>query len=366
MQSSHPTLPLNQILIGDAHHHLAQLPTAAVDTIITSPPYFGLRDYGHPDQLGLEENVEAWVKNLTEVCHELARVLKPTGSLWLNVGDGYSAHQREGAAVKSLLLGPARLAIALASDGWTLRNQVVWHKPNAIPQSTCDRLSNRHELVLFLTRNPRYYFDLDAIREPAVSAAGGTSRVREAHYLPKSAVPYLGRAPRVNLNRGLRRLDVEGRKSHPLGRNPGDVWSIGTAGFRGAHFATFPPALVRRALLATCPIRVCTGCGQPWRKSMQVVDGRELATGPMQPDCGCGQPSRPGVVLDPFLGSGTTALVAEQHGRDWVGVELNPEYAAMAEERIERARAKHDARSDLGESPAVTSPDRPPPVFSAA
>jgi site-specific DNA-methyltransferase (adenine-specific) len=337
------SLPRRQVLIGDARQRLAELPAGSVDCIISSPPYFGLRDYAVDGQLGAEGHIDGWVTALVGIGRELARVLKPTGVLWLNLGDGYSRHPREGAAKKSLLLGPERVALALTNEGWLLRNKVIWAKTNAMPCSVPDRLSCSYEVIYCLTRSPRYYFDLGAIRVPAVTAPhrGRASRVRI--YPPLEAVPRNGHVPRVDLNRGLATLKAAGRESHPLGKNPGDVWAQASGHYRGAHFATFPLELVRRPLLATCPEQVCAACGAPWPRSLQRLHGRLLATGPPRPDCQCfaGREavSQPGVVLDPFLGSGTVALAAKQHGRDWVGIELNPAYAALAERRIAIQRA---------------------------
>jgi site-specific DNA-methyltransferase (adenine-specific) len=323
-------LPLNSVLLGDAAKRLRELPPMSVDCIITSPPYFGLRNYGQDGQLGLEPSVEAWVAALRAVFAEAARVLKPTGSLWLNVGDGYSAHPREGAPHKSLLLGPTRLALALVADGWVVRNQVIWAKPNPMPSSVSDRLSCTYEIVYFLVRSRYYYFDLDAIRVPHRTTRPPSTTVERA-YPPREALP-----PKVSeQNQGLARTRAAGRAGHPLGKNPGDVWTLPTAGFRGAHFATFPPSLVERPLLATCPVRVCGRCGRGWRR--QRVR-REPALGELRPTCACRASPVPGLVLDPFIGSGTVAIVAEQHGRNWLGIELSPRYAAMAEERIRALR----------------------------
>lgn len=337
--SAAPELPRRQILVGDAIKQLRGLPEESVDCVITSPPYFALRDYGQAGQLGAEASVQAWVAGLVDVAAELRRVLKPTGAIWLNVGDSYSRNEREGAPKKSLLLGPQRLAIALAEDGWLVRNYVIWAKRNPMPSSVGDRLSCGHETVLLLTRERRYYFDLDAIRVPALTEPRGGRSARTA-YPPPDAVPYVARSPRVDLNYGLAGLKASGQDSHPLGKNPGDVWSLSTAAYRGAHFAVFPPDLVRTPLLATCPERLCRACGQPWQRARQRRDGRLLAVGPLQPGCGCRAGWTPGVVLDPFLGSGTTAVVAEQLQRDWLGVELNPAYAALAETRLAAARRR--------------------------
>lgn len=336
------TMPLNQILIGDVRERLTDLPDASVDCIITSPPYWALRDYGMGGQLGAEADVDAWADQIAAVCGQLARVLNPTGALWLNLGDGYSRHTREGTNKKSLLLGPQRVALRLTRAGWLLRNQVVWAKKNPMPFSGTDRLSTTHEFVYFFTKQPRYYFDLDAIREPAATPTH-SGRPSRASYPPREAVPSLGSgtAPRVDLNQGLAGMKADGQESHPLGKNPGDVWHLATASYHGAHFATFPVELVRRPLLTTCPERVCTACGTPWQRAVQNINGRKLATGPLRTDCPHAD-WRPGRVLDPFMGSGTVALAAEEHGRDWIGIELNPDYAALAQQRITKWRTKNN------------------------
>lgn len=332
---------VRRILIGDVRQRLAELPDASVDCVITSPPYWALRDYGHPGQIGAEPTVDAWADTIAAVCAELARVLTPTGALWLNLGDGFSRHEREGAAKKSLLLGPQRVALRLTASGWLLRNHVVWAKPNPTPSSVRDRFTASHELLFLFTRQSRYFFDLDPVREPARTAPAGAARTPARTYLNRKAVPPLngGASPRVDLNQGLANMKTSGLASHPLGKNPGDVWTIPTGSYRGAHFATFPRELVRRPLLTTCPERVCAVCDLPWRRTMQNADGRELATGSLAPSCPH-QQFRPGRVLDPFMGAGTVALAAETYGRDWIGIELNPAYAALAHARLATHQAK--------------------------
>lgn len=302
--SQQSELPINRVLVGDVREKLAELPNAAVDCVITSPPYFAMRDYGHGAQLGAEATVEEWAANIAAVCAELRRILKPTGSLWLNLGDGYARHPREGALKKSLLLGPQRVAFQLTRAGWLLRNQVIWAKRNPMPSSVTDRLTTTHEFVYFFTRQQHYFFDLDAIREPRTGQTPSTARRPSASYPPLQVAPSMGKAPRIDLNQGLASMKAEGRDTHPLGRNPGDVWHLATASYHGAHFATFPAELVRRPLLATCPEKVCTACGQPWRRATQVINGRRLATGSLRVACQCRASARPGIVLDPFMGCG--------------------------------------------------------------
>lgn len=305
-------LPRNTILIGDAVERLRDLPGESVDCVITSPPYYQLRNYQAAGQIGLEPSVDGWVRALVPVFAEVARVLKPTGVLWLNLGDSFSRHQRYGAAPKSLLLAPERLLLALAADGWIVRNKVIWSKTNPLPSSVNDRLSLTYEVVYFLVRSPRYYFDLDAIREPHRSSAAKRARP------PLNLTPDWA-GPLATTLGGLRRARAAGTPGHPLGKNPGDVWQIATHGYKGAHFATFPEALVRRPILATCPAAICTACGQPWMRRAR---------------CRCGVPTKTGVVLDPFFGSGTVGVAAQKLGRDWLGIELNPAYVRLAEARL--------------------------------
>ena len=336
-------LPRNQILRGDALTRLKELPERSIDCIVTSPPYFLLRDYGVDGQIGLESNVEEWVASLRPVFAELARVLKPGGGLWLNVADSFSRAATFGAPAKSLFLAPERLLMDLAAAGWIVRSKVIWAKTNTMPNSVADRLNTTYEPIYFLVRSPRYFFDLDAIREP----------VEVNTKLVQHAIAHRAR-------RSLTAATADA--SAPiLGTNPGDVWRIPTKGFRGAHFATFPPELVRRPILATCPEQICTTCGRALKRSVETWriplggNGRDShpkdryvmrfadrwhtlrQRGDLVP-CGCGAPTVPGVVLDPFFGAGTTAVVAEELGRDWIGIELSDEYASLAEGRLEAAR----------------------------
>jgi len=337
-----PTVECNRMLVGDALAILRTLPSAAVDCVITSPPYFLLRNYGVRDQLGAEANVRGYVDNLVAVCDEVARVIKPSGTFWLNLGDSYSRHDRYGAAPKSLLLAPERTLLRLAERGWIVRNKLVWAKPNPMPSSVSDRLSCTWEPLYLLVRSEDYFFDLDAIREPHTTTRKPPRGVPQAKYggqRPAWAGPLAG------ANDGLTRAQAEGRSGHPLGKNPGDVWTIATAGFRGAHFATFPPRMIERPILAAVPARVCTACGTPWRR----IAKRLL------PDCGCRASWKPGVVLDPFMGAGTVAVAALAHGRDWLGIELSGEYAQLALQRIERAREKRGEERSPPEDEAMVA-----------
>jgi site-specific DNA-methyltransferase (adenine-specific) len=314
-------LPRNTILTGDAAHVLATLPGASVDCVVTSPPYYQLRDYGEAGQLGLEATVEDWVSDLRAVTQEVARVLKPAGAFWLNLGDSFSRHERYGAPPKALLLAPERRLLALAGDGWLVRNKVIWAKTNPMPSPIRDRLSLTWEVLYLLVRSPSYFFDLDAIREPHTTTSARSAR-EPLGKRPDWAGPLAGS------NDGLRRARAAGMPGHRLGKNPGDVWRVATRGFRGAHFATFPPQLVRRPILATCPALVCSRCGQAWGPATT------RHRGPAWPSCGLAASPIAGVVLDPFFGSGTVGLVAQELGRDWLGVELNSDYVEIARARL--------------------------------
>jgi site-specific DNA-methyltransferase (adenine-specific) len=329
--------PRNTILIGDARQRLAELPAQSVDCVVTSPPYFQLRDYGVHGQLGLEPTVHDWVVELRAVFREVARVLVPTGSLFLNLGDSFSRHPKYGAPTKSLLLAPERLLLALAEDGWIVRNKLIWAKTNPLPSSVTDRLTLTYEWIYFLVRQERYHFDLDAIREPH-RTQGSHRRAAVGRGRPEWAGTLAGTLG------GLR----TGRGRHPLGKNPGDCWPIATRGFKGAHFATFPPELVRRPILAACPPVVCTACGR----------GQLVRSGTLP--CDCHAPARRGLVADPFFGTGTVGVVAQELGRDWLGIELNPRYVRLAEQRLGLVPRTTPT--------ATTNPDgsKPPPEGRAA
>ena len=329
-----------QILLGDAAAVMASLPASSVDTVVTSPPYLLLRNYQVDGQLGAEGTVTEWVVALRKVAREAARILVPTGTLWLNLGDTYSLHARQGAARKSLLLGPERVAQALVEDGWTLRNKIVWAKPSTTPSSVRDRLSTKHEVIYLFARQSQYFFDLDAIRVPHKSKPG---KPRDTTSLIERRPGYLG--PNSDADRGLAAMHAAGIVGHPLGANPGDVWTIGVSRYRGAHFATYPTSLVERMLRAGCPERRCQLCRKPFVHPLRRV-GTQAERMPLVPTCQHRDgPSEPGIVLDPFMGSGTTAVVAEQLHRDWLGIELNPEFIRLAERRIADAQRTADTSS---------------------
>lgn len=319
----------NQIIAGDALERLRELPDGYVDSIVTSPPYFRLRDYGHGGQLGLEAHVDEWVRNLQALLREASRVLVPTGTVWLNLGDTYATHLSEGAPRKSLLLAPERLALAISGDGWVIRNKIIWAKTNTIPTSVTDRLATKYEVIYLLARSTKYYFDLDAIREPHTSRP---PKPRTRRRKDSDRPDWLG--PNSDGDAGLAKLHAAGLQGHPHGKNPGDVWQLPVSSYRGAHFATFPIGLAERMVLAGTPERRCTACRTPYQRPVRRL-GAVATRLALQAKCDCTAGSEPGLVLDPFLGSGTTAIAAQRLGRDWLGIELNPDYVALAHGRIE-------------------------------
>lgn len=283
--------------VGHCIEVLKTLPADHFHTCVTSPPYFGLRNYGVDGQIGLEPTPDEFVAGLVEVFREVGRVLRPDGTLWLNLGDSYSSGGRktqvsdnngnrgrtytnrpnDGAKPKDLLMIPSRVALALQADGWYLRSHIVWHKPNVMPESVKDRPTNAHESIFLLTRSAKYYYDADAVKEPETC---GRKRGPALHPDLLS----------TNGNSGLARRESTGF------RNLRNVWTVPTKPFRGAHFATFPPELIEPCIKAGSPVG--------------------------------------GHVLDPFGGSGTTGLVAKRLQRQADLIELNPEYAELARARI--------------------------------
>lgn len=320
----------NAILVGDALDRLRRLPDGSVDTVVTSPPYFRLRDYAATGQLGLEAHIDEWIDRLAAIANEIHRVLVPTGTFWLNLGDTYSTRPAEGAPRKSLIMAPERLALRLQQEGWLIRNKIVWAKTNSMPTSVKDRLNCTHEVIYVFTKQPTYFFDLDAIREPHLSRA---SKPR----VLSTATNEAWRGPNADTDRGLNQLKAEGRVGHPLGKNPGDVWRITPRPVTG-HHAVYPIGLAHRAISAGCPEARCPRCRQPWRRAVLRALGGTAVRAALAPSCGCGTRPEPGLVLDPFMGSGTTAIAAEQLKRHWLGIELNPAFAALAAARIATAR----------------------------
>lgn len=273
------------IFCGDAAEVLTYLPSASVQCIITSPPYYGQRDYGTNEQLGQEKSPEEYITKLTHIFCECRRVLQENGTLWLNLGDKY---------VDGQLLGlPWRVALALVADGWILRSDVIWHKPNAMPSSVKNRPTTDHEYIFMFSKSNQYYYDADAIREPHVTFSENSKMKGGRNHFGKiNGTPEEGKnGGNSNLHRG--RWD---QAFHPLGRNKRTVWSIPLSKYRDTHFAVFPEKLVENCLLA-----------------------------------GSAEKS---LILDPFCGSGTTLLVASQYNRHFLGIDCNLTYCQMAFERL--------------------------------
>lgn len=348
-----PELPVGRVLVGDARRQLGTLPDESVDTVVTSPPYWLLRRYGMSREIGSEESIHGWVQALRALLGEVQRVLKPEGTLWLNLGDTYARQDRHGAPPKGLVLGPERLLLALAEDGWRVRNKIIWAKPNPMPTSVRDRLSTTWEPLYLLVKQRHYYFDLDAIRVPARSHLSGPTLVGpETKYAVAGKARPAWSGPMAGTNSGLEAMKARGENAHPLGKNPGDVWTIPTASYKGAHFATFPEGLIERPLLAGCPERVCRRCGTAWRRAQAVRQIGGLAVrGELRKSCACDDHRwQPGLVLDPFMGAGTVGVVAERLHRRWIGIELNPQFARLATERI---RAAHGDSAADGQAAAA-------------
>lgn len=301
--SSTPTSELrNRLRIGNAHTILQALPDASIDCVVTSPPYYQLRDYGSAGQIGHEPDVHGWVANLVSVFDQVQRIIKPTGTVWLNLADTYSRHLRQGTRRKSLLFGPERLLLALAAHGWIVRNKIIWSKTNPMPHSVRDRLTGTWEYLYLLTATEKgYWFDLDAIRIPHLTKPPKPS---------KSTRTWDGSYG--GTHDGITKLKRAGRIGHPLGKNPGDVWQLAKAAHRGRHSATFPERLIEAPILAGCPATTCARCGAP--------------------TCGHDAGRLPGVVLDPFIGTGTTAHVAARLGRDWIGIDITDEHFRYPEQ----------------------------------
>ncbi len=312
-----------QLIIGDCIDVMPRIPDGSVNCCVTSPPYFGLRDYGVDGQIGLEQTPEEYVAKMVEVFREVRRVLRNDGTLWLNIGDSYAnggrktrdtddklthrgmaARPADGVGVKPKdLIGiPWMLAFALRADGWYLRQEIIWHKPNPMPESVKDRCTKAHEQIFMLTKSPRYYFDSEAMKEPAVM------KLQRRNQRAKYDAPGAGEH-----RKGTQYLRNEVGIDSPDGkRNRRSVWSVATRPYKGAHFATFPPALIEPCILAGCPAG--------------------------------------GVVLDPFGGSGTTAGVAVAHGRKAIICELNPEYGKLVHDRVNSIASIAPKGPDLSES----------------
>jgi DNA modification methylase len=420
LSSANGSAPQVTIINADCRAALDFMESESIDCVITSPPYWGLRDYGVAGQLGLEASLGEHIDTLVNVFREVRRVLKKTGTLWVNYGDAYACAPNGRSAAKTKRIGnddrtfrdkpistvggvlkpkdrmllPARLAIALCEDGWWLRDEIIWHKPNPMPSSVKDRTTPAHEMIYMFSKGPRYFYDQEAIRNPpsdallqqvmdgyngadtkdyaeacAQSASGTKARIiagaRKKIKVPGSWDKGSGAHGTIHRDGRTEALYVEARAK--LGSNKRSVWTVPPKGFKEAHFATFPPALIEPMILAGCPERVCSVCGRPWervvektfipqqdvsiekgirgagsQKPLDVSDGRQgfprgsldtITTG-FKPTCSCSVEPVGGTILDPFFGAGTTALVARQHGRHSIGIELSAEYVEIARRRL--------------------------------
>ena len=302
------------ILFGDCKETLKQFPRGSAQMCVTSPPYYGLRDYGgEANQIGQEETPEEFIQSLVEVFREVRDVLKDDGVLWLNIGDSYynyrpgtgglpkqtvsrtnqdlpeqcnrRANKLDGLKEKDLIGIPWMLAFALRADGWYLRQDIIWHKPNPMPESVKDRCTKSHEYVFLLSKNKKYYYDNEAIKEPVKQDWGTRDRTKGKYHNPGT-----GLAPHSGLSKSYDR------------KNKRSVWSVTNKPYKGAHFACFPPDLIEPCILAG---------------------------------------SRKGdVILDPFMGSGTTAMVAKQHDRSYIGCELHEDYGSLIQKRLKAIPTK--------------------------
>lgn len=257
-----------------------------VQTCVTSPPYFGLRDYGHDGQIGLEETPDQYIEAMVEVFSCVKNILADDGTLWLNIGDSYAGNNSNGKCFKTKdLIGiPWMLAFALRADGWYLRQDIIWHKPNPMPESVTDRCTKAHEYIFLMSKSPKYYYDANAIKEASIYPDDKRRPLGS-----KGAWQMDGREQRENGGGVAYDHDTEKR-------NKRSVWTVSTKPYEGAHFAVFPTDLIEPCILAGAPVG--------------------------------------GVVLDPFMGSGTTAQVAQSLGRQYLGCELNPEYAPLQKKRL--------------------------------
>jgi len=308
------------ILVGDVRKRLKEIPDQTVQCCVTSPPYWGLRDYGADGQIGLEQTPNAYVAEMVSVFREVKRVLRDDGTLWLNLGDTYASSwgsgrrniignpsrtertikMGDGLKEKDLVGIPWRVAFALQADGWYLRQDIIWAKPNPMPESVKDRCTRSHEYLFMLTKSRKYYFNDKAIAEEAKTKPGATWQERKAAGATAGNV-IVGHETRNGTQRVVHGKGVTSNLTRQDGmRNKRSVWTITTKPFRGAHFAVMPEALVEPCVLA----------------STRTND----------------------LVLDPFTGSGTVGVVALKHDRNFVGVELNPEYAEIARNRIESSQ----------------------------
>jgi DNA modification methylase len=367
-----------KIIQGDCLQTVKSLEDKSINTCVTSPPYWGLRDYDEDAQLGLEESPEEFVQNLVTLFSEIKRVLRDDGTVWLNLGDSYAGNnsrasnngragygtEREGVFNKTgqglknkdLVGIPFRVAFALQQDGWYLRQDIIWHKPNPMPESVTDRCTKAHEYIFLLTKSSKYYYDNEAIKEDS-KYYGKDSRS------DKGNIRYEGKR-----TEGADNLAQQSFVTIDEKKNKRSVWTVTTKPFKDAHFATFPMDLIKPCVLAGCPEKVCIICNQPYirkviskrvlRNELPVSDVRyrpnkyegsykdingkadagytKTSDLGLEKQCDCDtNKTKRGVVLDPFGGSATTGILAEGNNRDSIMLELNPEYINIAKQRIQ-------------------------------
>jgi DNA modification methylase len=401
--------PVVRVLTGDCRDVLRTLPDASVHCVVTSPPYWGLRDYGTAkweggdlncdhsgakingrsnygfgdksrlqisnisvgysryrqqcdcgavridSQIGQEGSLADYIETMRGVFRDVRRVLRDDGTLWLNMGDCHARDTGNGLKPKDLCGIPWRLAFALQGDGWYLRSEIIWAKSNPMPESVTDRPTKAHETIFLMSKSERYFYDIDAIREPHIWADDPRNDGKQ-HF-------YADDAKHNQVDPDMQRIKTDCVSFHPNGRNKRTVWEIATEPFPGAHFATFPKKLIEPCIKAGCPHKCCAKCGAPWVREVERepsdwadpkaageptrhglapaaacgaggFKGKSAETIGFSPSCSCNADTVPGTVLDPFGGAGTTGLVATRLHRDAILIELNPDYAVMAEARI--------------------------------
>jgi DNA modification methylase len=374
-------LNLDTIECADVMDYLRGLPDACVNLVVTSPPYFGLRDYGTDGQIGLEATPAAYVARMVDVFREVRRVLRPDGNVYVNLGDSYSsgeigrndavqertldgrplgkqratnkrqrARRTSSLPPKSLMLIPHRFAIAMQDDGWLLREDIVWQKPNPMPESVRDRCTRSHEYIFHFTKGPRYWYDAQAVAEDATPQQR-TGKI--GYMVPKHLAVRVGKE---NRKIGGPYSTLNGPSGST--RNRRSVWTINPANFKSAHFATFPEDIPEICIKAACPEWCCDQCGAPYEAQVERVAAVPQRSSPSldatrndtarsggfydaqvvnhsyAPSCTCNAGKRAGVVMDIFMGAGTVGLVAKKLNRRYIGCDLNAEYVRMAEDRI--------------------------------
>lgn len=374
---------INQVICGDNLAIMKEIPDESIDMVLTSPPYWGLRDYGiGPDQLGLEPTPELYIEHLTEIFNEVKRILKKEGTFWLNMGDtyggsgqgsqtGYGDYKRQrviGTMEKSItsklmpkcvLMTPERLAWSLIQGGWILRNKIIWIKPNSIPSSVKDRYANKYEFVYYFVKSQRNYFDLDSIREPLKKSSlerlkRGVGESQRYVLFPKYGGGGGINKPRMNVKFNLRVKDaIKKRSEAPLlykaskkeiekyqyqdtaecnltGKNPGDIWVIPTASFPYDYCINCKRLLVRSELIFKNKRRYCSSCKKETMSHFSTFP-EELCKKAIIPGC-----PESGIIVDPFCGAGTALFVAKKLRRRFIGIDIKQEYCDMSEKRIEQ------------------------------